>query len=442
MSKEIIVNRTFEETRVAILEDDRLSDIFIERRETEKLLNNIYKGKVQNIVSGLDSSFIDIGFGKSAYLGISDVIAQKNEKKIENMLKVGQDIMVQIYKEPISTKGPKVTMDISLPGRFLVYMPFSKRIGVSKQIEDEQEHNRLKNIVKKLKTDLAGGIIIRTEAEDASEEEIKKEMKYLARLWASIINRFNNSKSCTCVHKDLGIVFQTIRDHFSEDVKIMHIDSQQELDDVIDFVRTVSPELEDKIVLYDGKQPIFRAYGIEEEIKRLRSNKARLKSGGYLIIQEAESLCAIDVNSGKFVGSNNTQEEVGTITNIEAAQEVARQLRLRNIGGIIVIDFIDMKREKNRKKVLEALKGATKKDKAKIKIWPITHLGLIEMTRERKRESLFSLLGDTCPTCHGLGLVLSKESVFISVCQEIEQINRKLFWKNKNKITSLCRAVF
>ena len=233
--------------------------------------------------------------------------------------------------EPISTKGPKVTMDISLPGRLLVYMPFSKRIGVSKQIEDEQEYDRLKNIVKKLKTNLAGGIIIRTEAEDASEEEIEKEMKYLARLWASIINRFNNSKSCTCVHKDLGVVFQTVRDHFSEDVKIMHIDSQKELDDVVDFVRTVSPELEDKIVLYEGKQPIFKAYGIEEEIKRLKSNKARLKSGGYLIIQEAESLCAIDVNSGKFVGNHNTQEEVGTITNIEAAQEVARQLRLRNI---------------------------------------------------------------------------------------------------------------
>lgn len=437
MSKEIIVNRTFEETRVAVLENDRLSDIFIERRETEKILNNIYKGKVQNIVSGLSSAFVDIGFGKSAYLGMADIVAPKNEKNIENMLKVGQDIMVQIYKEPISTKGPKVTMDISLPGRLLVYMPFSKRIGVSKQIESKEEYNRLKSIVKKLKENLAGGIIVRTEAEDATEEEIEREMKYLSRLWASILNRFNNSKSGTCVHKDLGVVFQTVRDHFTEDVKLMQIDSQKELNDVVDFVRTVSPELEDRIILYEGKQPIFKAYGIEEEIKRLRSNKARLKSGGYLIIQEAESLCAIDVNSGKFVGNNNTQEEVVTITNIEAAQEVARQLRLRNIGGIIVIDFIDMKKEKNRKKVLEALKEATKHDKAKIKIWPITHLGLIEMTRERKRESLFSLLGDTCPTCHGLGLILSKESVFISVCQEIEQIKvEKFFGKIKIKLHS------
>ncbi len=437
MAKEIVVNRTHEETRVAVLENDRLTDIFIERRESEKILNNIYKGKVQNIVAGLSSAFIDIGFGKSAYLSKDDVVAAKNEHNIENMLKVGQEIMVQVYKEPISTKGPKVTMEISLPGRLLVYMPFSNNIGVSKQIEEKEEYERLKNIIKKLKTDsdLAGGIIVRTEAEDATENELEREIKYLSRLWASIINRFNNAKMGTPIHKDLGVVFQTVRDHFTEDVTMMHIDDQKELKDVTEFVKTVSPELEERIVMYEGKQPIFKAYGIEEEIKRLRSNKARLPSGGYLIIQEAESLCAIDVNSGKFTGKNNTQEEVVTMTNIEAANEVARQLRLRNIGGIIVIDFIDMKKEKNRKKVLEELRNATKNDKAKIKIWPITKLGLIEMTRERKRESLFSLLGDNCPTCHGLGLVLSKESIFINVCQELEQMRiEKHYGKIKIKL--------
>jgi len=437
MTKEIVVNRTHEETRVAVLENGKLSDIFIERRESEKILNNIYKGRVQNIVTGLSSAFVDIGFGKSAYLSKDDIVAAKNEHNIENMLKVGQEIMVQIYKEPINTKGPKVTMDISLPGRLLVYMPFSNNIGVSKQIEDKDEYSRLKNIVKNLKadSDLAGGIIVRTEAEDATEDEIKREIKYLSRLWASIIARFNNAKFGTPIHKDLGVVFQTVRDHFTEDVSLMHIDNQKELKDVTEFVQTVSPELEGRIVLYEGKQPIFKAYGIEEEIKRLRSNKARLPSGGYLIIQEAESLCAVDVNSGKFTGNNNTQEEVVTMTNVEAANEVARQLRLRNIGGIIVIDFIDMKKEKNRKKVLEELRNATKNDKAKIKIWPITKLGLIEMTRERKRESLFSLLGDNCPTCHGLGLVLSKESIFINVCQELEQMKiEKHFGKIKIKL--------
>jgi ribonuclease G len=223
------------------------------------------------------------------------------------------------------------------------------------------------------------------------------------------------------IHKDLGIVFQTIRDYFSEEVILMHIDSQKELKDAVDFVKIVSPEFADRIVLYEGKQPIFKAYGIEDEIKRLRSNTARLKSGGYLIIQEAESLCAIDVNSGKFT-AKASQEDTAFLTNIEAAQEIARQLRLRNIGGIIVIDFIDMKRAANRQKVLEKLRFAVKGDKAKIKIWPITRLGLIEMTRERKRESLFALLGDMCPVCRGLGLVLSKESVFINVCEDIEQM--------------------
>ncbi|MDR1195614.1 MAG: Rne/Rng family ribonuclease [Endomicrobium sp.] len=421
MKKEIVVNRTLEETKVAVLEDGRLFDLFIERRESEKILNNIYKGKVQNLVPALNSAFVDMGFGKSAYLGIDDIVAQKNEKKIGHMIKPGQDIMVQVYKEPISTKGPKVTMDISLPGRLLVYMPFSNNIGISKNIEDKKEYDRLKRITADLKVNIPGGIIVRTEAEDATEEEINREIKYLTRLWASIVHRFEDAKPMSLIHKDLGIVFQTVRDYFTEDVILMHIDSPKELKDVTEFVKVISPELSDRIVLYDGRQSIFKAYGIEEEIRLLRSNKARLKSGGYLIIQEAESLCAIDVNSGKFT-SKSSQEDTAALTNIEAADEIARQLRLRNIGGIIVIDFIDMRKAANRQKVLDALRAAAKGDKAKIKIWPITRLGLIEMTRERKRESLFSLLGDTCPTCRGLGLVLSKESIFINVCDDIEQM--------------------
>lgn len=421
MKKEIVVNRTLEETKVAVLEDGKLSDLFIERRESEKILNNIYKGKVQNIVPALNSAFVDIGFGKSAYLGIDDIVAQKNEKNIGNMIKPGQDIMVQIYKEPISTKGPKVTMEISLPGRLLVYMPFSNNIGISKNIGAKQEYDRLKRIVADLKAGIPGGIIVRTEAEDATEEEIKREIKYLTRLWASIVRRFEDAKPMSLIHKDLGVVFQTVRDYFTEDVMLMHIDSSKELKDVAEFVKVISPELLDRIALYDGRQAIFKAYAIEQEIKRLRSNKARLKSGGYIIIQEAESLCAIDVNSGKFT-AKKSQEDTAVLTNLEAAEEIARQLRLRNIGGIIVIDFIDMKKASNRQKVLEALRSAAKGDKAKIKIWPITRLGLIEMTRERKRESLFSLLGDMCPTCHGLGLVLSKESIFINVCDDMEQM--------------------
>ncbi|MDR3275325.1 MAG: Rne/Rng family ribonuclease [Endomicrobium sp.] len=393
----------------------------MERRESKKILNDIYKGKVQNIVPALGSAFVDIGFGKSAYLSVDDIIAQCDEKNIENMITTEQDIMVQVYKEPINTKGPKVTMDISLPGKLLVYMPFSSNVGISKNIEDRQEYDRLKNIVAKLKKDIPGGIIVRTEAEVATEADLESEIKYLTRLWMSIVERFNNSKPMSLVHKDLGVVFQTIRDYFSDEVVLMHIDSQKELKDVMDFVKIMSPEFLDRIVLYESKTPIFKAYGIAEEIDRLRSKKAKLHSCGYLIIQEAESLCAIDVNSGKFT-AKSSQEDTAAITNLEAAEEIARQLRLRNIGGIIVIDFIDMRKASNRQKVLEKLREATKGDKAKIKIWPITKLGLIEMTRERKRESLFSLLSDTCPVCHGLGLVLSKESVFINVCDEIEQL--------------------
>ena len=300
-------------------------------------------------------------------------------------------------------------------------MPFSNNIGVSKNIEDKQEYDRLKNIVSKIKKDIPGGIIVRTETEEATEQEIKSEIKYLLRLWSSIVSRFSNTKPMSLVNKDLGIVFQTVRDYFSEDVVMMHIDSKKEFIDVSDFVKMVSPEFIDRIVLYGGKLPIFKAYGIDKEIKMLRSNKVRLESKGYLIIQEAESLCAIDVNSGKFT-SKTSQEDTALITNLEAAVEIARQLRLRNIGGIIVIDFIDMRKSAHKHKVLDKLREATKGDKAKIKIWPITKLGLIEMTRQRKRESLFSLLGDTCPMCKGLGLVLSKESIFVDVCNEMVQL--------------------
>ncbi|MDR3330685.1 MAG: Rne/Rng family ribonuclease [Endomicrobium sp.] len=433
MKKEIIVNRTLEETKVAVFENGQLFDLFIERRESEKILNNIYKGTVQNIVPALGSAFVDIGFGKSAYLSIDAIVAQREEKNIENMIKVGQEIMVQIYKEPIGTKGPKVTMDISLPGRLLVYMPFSSNIGISKNIKNRQECERLRAIVMKINKDVSGGIIIRTEAEEALEMEIKNEIEYLSRLWISILARFSETKSVSLIHKDLGIVFQTIRDYFTDDVVLMHIDSQKELKDASEFIKIISPEFFDRLILYDSKIPIFKAYAIEEEIKRLRSNRLKLKSGGYIIIQEAESLCAIDVNSGKFT-TKSSQEDTAVLTNLEAAHEIARQLRFRNIGGIIVIDFIDMKRPANRHKVLKVFREATKGDKAKIKIWPITRLGLIEMTRQRKRESLFSLLGDTCPTCHGLGLVLSKESIFINVCDEIAQLSTDSEHHGKIKI--------
>ncbi|MDR1784698.1 MAG: Rne/Rng family ribonuclease [Endomicrobium sp.] len=413
MEKKVIIvvniDKSMGETKVAVLENGKLFDLFIDMRESEKLLNNIYKGRVQNIVPALGSAFVDIGLSKSAYLSVDDIVAQCDDKNIENMILAGQDIIVQVYKEPINNKGPKVTMNISLPGRLLVYMPFGNNIGVSKKIRNKQECERLKDIVNKLKRNVAGGMIIRTGAEEVEETEIKNEVSYLTKLWMSIVKEFKNVKPTDVIHKDLCMVFQIIRDYFSNDVTLMHIDSRKEFNDVVDFVKIVFPEFIDRIMLYDSKTPIFEAYGIEEEMdKLLCSNKVCLNSGGYIIIQEAESLCAIDVNSGKFT-SKFTQEETAVLTNLEASEEIARQLRLRNIGGIIVIDFIDMKKHANRRKVLSKLREATLSDKAKIKIWPITKLGLIEMTRERKKKSLFSLLSNTCPACQGLGFVFSKK---------------------------------
>jgi len=422
MKKEIIVNRSPEETRVAILENGRIVDLFNERRESEKIVGNIYKGQVKNILPGLSSAFIEVGLERSAYLSGDDVISDSKEKRIEKMIKQGSEILVQVDKEPISTKGARVTMDISLPGRLLVYMPFNDHVGISKNIESRQERDRLKAIITDNKPD-KGGLIVRTEAEEATDKEIQREIRYLTRLWDSINARAQSMKTPALVHKDLGVVFQTIRDYFNEDVEILMIDSKKEYDEVVDFVKIVSPELIDKIKPYTGKTPIFKAFNIEDEIKKLRSNRVNMKSGGYLIIQEAESLCAIDVNTGRYTGNKSqSQEETVTLTNLEAAQEVARQIRLRNIGGIIVIDFIDMKKAKNRQKVLETLTRSVKGDKAKTKIWPITRLGLVEMTRERKRESLFALLGETCPTCHGLGLVLSRETLFIQLSNELTQM--------------------
>lgn len=421
MKKEIIVNKSREETRVAVLEDGEMIDLFIERRESEKIVGNIYKGRVDAILTGISGVFVNIGIGKNAYMSGNDIIGGSDKKSIDKKLSRGKEVVVQVTKEPISTKGAKATMDISLPGRFLVYMPFADHGGISKNIDSRQERERLKEIIESIKPK-TGGIIVRTEAEDATKDELKREIKYLVRLWDSIQRRMKKVKAPSIVHKDLNVVFQTVRDCFTEDVDIFLIDNKHEYKDVVDFTKIVSPEHVNKVKPYNAKTPIFKAFGIEEEIKKLRSNRVKLPSGGSLIIQEAESLCAIDVNTGKFTGGKQSQEETVTDNNIEAAIEIAQQIRLRNIGGIIVIDFVDMKKSKNRQKVLEALTRAVRWDKAKIKILPITRLGLIEMTRERKRESLFSLLGETCHCCRGMGLVISRESMFININREFAQM--------------------
>lgn len=420
VKREILVNCSTEETRVAVLEDNELIELLVERSESEKIVGNIYKGKIENVLPGISSAFVNIGLEKNAYLYVSDVIPtgkHQPSSQIEKMISRNEVIMVQVAKEAIGTKGVKVTMDISLPGRFLVYMPLAEHLGVSKNIEDRQERERLRQIIESCAPQ-KGGVIIRTEAEGAEEQALRREMAYLARLWDSVQRRYDSGSVPSLVHRDLGLVFQTVRDVFTDATSIFLVDSRSEYRDLMDFLDSISPELKSRVKLYEGKTPLFQAFNIESQIEKLRSARVDLPSGGYIIIQEAEGLCAIDVNTGKFTGKRS-QEETVTATNVEAAEEVARQLRLRNIGGIIVIDFIDMRHARNRQKVMEALAHYVKDDRAKIKILPITRLGLIEMTRERKRESIFASLGELCPQCHATGRVLSRESMYIRLKREI-----------------------
>lgn len=418
IKKEIYANRSFEEIRIAVIENSKLSDLFWERTNHLSLVGNIYKGIVENVLPGISSAFINIGFEKNAYIYISDVIGD-TRNGIDKVLHKDQEVMVQIIKDAISTKGMKVTMDINIPGRYIVLAPFQNHISISKNIEDNNERKRLLEMMEKIVSDYKKyGCIVRTEACGIGEEEIKKEYKYLTRVWENIIKKHENSKTPCLLYKDMDITLQVARDLLSNEVSVYMLDNRDDYQNVLDFVSKVSPEFKDKIKLYESKMPIFKAFNIEHEIDELRKMKVELPSGGSIIIQEAESLCAIDVNTGRYTGLSS-QEETVTQTNIEAAYEIARQLRLRNIGGIIVIDFIDMKKPANRNKVMKALEDAVKNDRAKIKILPITRLGLIEMTRERRRESTFSMLTEECPQCHGSGRVLSVDSIRLKIQRDI-----------------------
>jgi ribonuclease G len=419
VKREVLANTSFEETRIAILENGRLSELHWERKSSQNIVGNVYKGTVENVLPGISSAFVNIGFEKNAYLYISDVLGDKNAP-IDQTLKKGQTVMVQVAKEAISTKGPKVTMDVSLPGRYLVFTPYQEYVGISKHIAEPEERQRLEKIVDKLvKAHLNGkGVVVRTEAEGATEEELEREVKYLQNLWASVQKKHEELPSPSILHNDLGLAMQIARDVLSDQVYVYLLDSKESQKQVIDFVEGFAPELKDRIKLYEAKTPIFKAFNIEKQIETIRETKVNLPNGGSIVIQEAESLCAIDVNTGRFTGSKS-QEETVTATNIEAATLVAQQIRLRNIGGIIVVDFIDMRKASNRAKVMEAFADACRGDRAKIRILPITRLGLIELTRERKRMSTAALLTAECPQCRASGRVLSVETLRIKIQREI-----------------------
>lgn len=440
MTKELVVSEDEYEVRVALLEDGRCVELFVERKDSDQILGNIYKGRVNSILPGMQAAFVDIGTEKNAFLHVSDLQTHINEYgeiernvdpsgrrvrvPIENILKKGQELLVQIDKESIGTKGPRVTGYITLPGRYLVYLPTSSNIGISRRISDDKERNRLREAVSK-SMPTQGGFIVRTASESRTEQQFKPEIEYLTKTFQDLLAKSERVRAPSLVHEDLGLVFRIIRDIFTDDVSTFVIESKSLYDQIVAFVEMSLPALRDKIVLYEKSEPAFEHFGIEQEIKKAISRKIWLKSGGHIVIDQTEALVAIDVNTGKFVGAEDHEETIYK-NNLEAAVEIARQLRLRDLGGIIILDFIDMENPTNRRHVLKTLEDEIKKDRARTNILQFTELGIIEMTRQRTKESLHSMMCTACPYCNGFGSVLAQETVVIHILRTVKQIAKRI----------------
>ncbi|RKD33213.1 Rne/Rng family ribonuclease, partial [Thermohalobacter berrensis] len=428
--KEIIIDCGFNQDRVAILENSELVELYIEEVDNKRILGNIYKGRVANVLPGMQAAFVDIGHDKNAFLYVKDAIPKDmllNEDvnikdiSIRDVVKSGQELIVQVVKEPLGTKGARITTHITLPGRYLVLMPFTRYVGISRRINEEEERERLKNIIEKIKPEDMG-IIVRTAGEGKDEETLKDDLNYLVNTLNRVYMERNLCTAPKMIYKDLNLVHRTARDLFSPDTKRLLINDKDKYKDVLKFVDMFSPHLKNKIDYFDENYDIFEYFGIEVMIKNALKRKVWLKSGGYIIIDETEALTSIDVNTGKYVGSTNLEDTV-LKTNIEAAKEIAKQLRLRNIGGIIIIDFIDMKKEEDENEVLECLKNELKKDKTKTTVLGITKLGLVEMTRKKDRDRLSSKILKDCPYCEGTGKVYSEPTVINKIEKEIKRIS-------------------
>lgn len=437
MSKEIIVNIDNRETRVAIIEQGRLVELHIEREE--RIVGSLYKARVVNVLPGMDAAFVDIGLERNAFLYAGDVIPEADEadtegndrernheevletsSRIRDLVKPGQELLVQVVKAPRGTKGARVSTRISLPGRYLVLMPEGNNVGVSRKIEGVQERERLRKIAYKLRH-LPCGLIVRTEAEGRGEAELRQDYEFLWRLWEQIQQKFQQTPQPGVVHQDLSLVYKIVRDVFSSDVAKFVIDSREHYEKVLDLVNFIAPKLKNRVIYYSDPEPIFDRYGIEPEIERLTRHKVWLKSGGYITIDETEAVTAIDVNTGKFIGTTSLADTI-LKTNLDAATEIARQLRLRDLGGIIILDFIDMANPKDRQHLMTALEKALKKDRVRTKITYLSPLGLIEMTRKRTGESLTQILTEPCPYCRGRGRVLSAETLAAKIEREVRRL--------------------
>ena len=433
MSVELLVNVTPSETRVALVENGLLQEVHVERQAKRGIVGNIYKGKISRVLPGMQAAFVDIGMDKAAFLHASDIVphtecvAIKEKEQfqagnIAELVRQGQDIMVQVVKDPLGTKGARLTTDITLPSRYLVFMPGSAHVGVSQRIESEGERERLKNIVSR-QVDELGGFIVRTAAEGVGERELEQDTQFLKRLWSKVLERRQKYKPCSMLYEDLSLAFRILRDFVGTELDKIRVDSRQTFEQLKLFTEEFVPEMVNKLDYYSGDSPIFDLYDVENEIQRALERKVELKSGGYLIIDQTEAMTTIDINTGAFVGHRNLEETIFN-TNVEATAAIARQLRLRNLGGIIIIDFIDMQSEDHRRRVLQSLEQALSRDRAKTGVNGFSHLGLVEMTRKRTRESLEHVLCSECPECKGRGRVKTVESVCYEILREILRVNR------------------
>jgi ribonuclease G len=423
MSDEILINITPPETRVAIVENGVLQEILIERTRRRGLVGNIYKGKICRILPGMQAAFVEVGLERAAFLHVSDLTHAEREKAVDEQIELvfrdGQEIIVQVVKDPLGAKGARLTTELAIPSVYLVYMPHARAGGVSQRIESEAERGRLRQIVDTFQKEHGtGGFIARTAAEGIDESAIRADMLFLLKLWNSISQRLRTSKPKTLLHEDLPLSMRVLRDMHCERVEKIRVDSKETFSRLSKFVKEFVPELSARLEHYAGERPLFDLYSVEDEIQRALDRRVSLKSGGYLIFDQTEAMTTIDVNTGAFVGGRNLEETIFK-TNLEAAQAIARQLRIRNLGGIIIIDFIDMRDPEHRDLVLQSLQKSLEKDHAKSAISQVSSLGLVEMTRKRTRESLEHILCEPCPACSGRGVLKTAETVCLDIFREI-----------------------
>jgi ribonuclease G len=452
MNKEMIVSTNGHETMVAILEEDQVAEVFVERERHRGVVGNVYKGRVSKVLPGMQSSFIDLGLERDGFLYVADVIdtmeefdkleadedAPKNNRddrnkpqpKIEELLKEGQEILVQVVKEPLGTKGARLTGHVTMAGRFLVFMPTVDHVGVSRKIESREERSRLRGIVKEFREShgFTGGVIIRTAAASRTREDIVADLESFHTIWKEIRHKTETQRAPAVVYREASLVSKLLRDLLTEEYQSIRIDNEHEHRKVIELVERIMPSLAPKVKLYTKPFPIFDEYGVQAEIDKALKSKVWLKSGGSIVINQTEALVAIDVNTGRYVGKKSSGRLEDTIvkTNLEAVKEIVRQIRLRDLGGIIVLDFIDMEEKKNRQKVLQAVEQELKKDRSPSKALQVSDFGLIIITRKRVKQSLERVLTEPCPYCSGTGVIKSSSTICYEILSEVKKVGPDL----------------